>query len=98
MLGCDFHCSYCQNALTSQALRDPTMGVAPQEVTPRQVADLAFRHGARVLTSTYNEPLITSEWGVEIFKEGKARGLVCSYASNGNPTPPVVDSIPPYVV
>ena len=23
MLGCDFHCSYCQNWLTSQALRDP---------------------------------------------------------------------------
>ena len=23
MLGCDFHCGYCQNWLTSQALRDP---------------------------------------------------------------------------
>jgi pyruvate formate lyase activating enzyme len=23
MLGCDFHCGYCQNWVTSQALRDP---------------------------------------------------------------------------
>src|SRR5260370_14448895 len=23
MLGCDLHCSYCQNWVTSQALRDP---------------------------------------------------------------------------
>ena len=23
MLGCDFHCGYCQNWLTSQVLRDP---------------------------------------------------------------------------
>ena len=23
MLGCDFHCGYCQNWLTSQTLRDP---------------------------------------------------------------------------
>src|SRR5512139_904242 len=23
MLGCDFHCDYCQNWVTSQALRDP---------------------------------------------------------------------------
>ena len=23
MLGCDYHCAYCQNWLTSQALRDP---------------------------------------------------------------------------
>ena len=24
MLGCDFHCGYCQNWLTSQAMRDPS--------------------------------------------------------------------------
>ena len=26
MLGCDLHCSYCQNWVTSQALRDPKRG------------------------------------------------------------------------
>ena len=97
MLGCDLHCSYCQNALTSQALRDPSMGVPPQEVTPTQVVDLARRHRARILTSTYNEPLITSEWAVEIFKAGKAEGFVCSYVSNGNATAEVLDYIRPYV-
>jgi pyruvate formate lyase activating enzyme len=97
MLGCDLHCGYCQNALTSQALRDPAMGVAPQEVTPAQVVATAKRHGARILTSTYNEPLITSEWAVEIFKAGKAAGLVGSYVSNGNATPEVLDYIRPWV-
>src|SRR3989442_668321 len=33
MLGCDFHCGYCQNWLTSQALRDETAGVVPTDVT-----------------------------------------------------------------
>jgi len=28
MLGCDFHCGYCQNWLTSQAMRDPASDVA----------------------------------------------------------------------
>ena len=28
MLGCDFHCDYCQNHLTSQALRDPASEAA----------------------------------------------------------------------
>jgi hypothetical protein len=28
------------------------------------------------MVSTYNEPLITSEWAVAIFKEAKAAGLV----------------------
>ena len=28
MLGCDLHCGYCQNWVTSQALRDPLLEVA----------------------------------------------------------------------
>lgn len=97
MLGCDLHCSYCHNALTSQALRDPAMGVPPQEVTPEAVVAAAKRVGARVLTSTYNEPLITSEWAVEIFRTAKPAGLVCSYVSNGNATPEVLDYLRPWV-
>ncbi len=97
MLGCDLHCSYCQNALTSQALRDPAMGVVPQAVTPADVVSAARRAGARILTSTYNEPLITSEWAVEIFRAGRAAGLVGSYVSNGNATPEVLDYIRPWV-
>jgi pyruvate formate lyase activating enzyme len=97
MLGCDLHCGYCQNALTSQALRDPAMGVAPQEIGPAEVVATAKRVGARILTSTYNEPLITSEWAREIFTAGKAAGLVCSYVSNGNATPEVLDYIRPVV-
>ena len=97
MLGCDYHCGYCHNALTSQALRDPMMGVPPQDVTPAEIADLAERHRARILTSTYNEPLITSEWAREVFREGKAHGLVCSYVSNGNATPEVLDYLRPWV-
>src|SRR5437660_11106857 len=29
MLGCDLHCAYCQNCVTSQALRDPTAVGSP---------------------------------------------------------------------
>ena len=34
MLGCDLHCGYCQNWVTSQALRDPHAGTAPRDTTP----------------------------------------------------------------
>ncbi|HXG05142.1 MAG TPA: AmmeMemoRadiSam system radical SAM enzyme [Candidatus Binatia bacterium] len=97
MLGCDFHCAYCQNWLTSQALRDPVAGVPPEPVTPDEIAEAARRHRARILTSTYNEPLITSEWAVEVFRAGKARGLVGSYVSNGNATPEVLEYLRPWV-
>ena len=97
MLGCDYHCGYCQNWVTSQALRDPVAGAPPVDVEPADLVRLARRHGATVITSTYNEPLITSEWAVEVFKEAKRAGLVCSYVSNGNGTERVLDYIAPYV-
>jgi len=97
MLGCDYHCGYCQNWVTSQALRDPVAGASPTDIEPAEIVQLAKRHGAKVITSTYNEPLITSEWGVEVFREAKKAGLVCSYVSNGNGTERVIDYIAPYV-
>lgn len=97
MLGCDYHCSYCQNWITSQVLRDPTAEASPEYMTPEAFVDLALRRGAKVVTSTYNEPLITSEWAVEIFSLAKRVGLVTSYVSNGNGTPEVIDYIQPYV-
>lgn len=30
MLGCDYRCAYCQNWITSQALRDPVAGSSPR--------------------------------------------------------------------
>src|SRR5687768_16592158 len=97
MLGCDFHCGYCQNWVTSQMLRDPDAVAPPKHTTPRQLVDLAFRHGSPLVASSYNEPLITSEWAVDVFKEAKSRGLRCAYISNGNATPQVLDFIRPYV-
>jgi pyruvate formate lyase activating enzyme len=97
MLGCDLHCAYCQNWVTSQALRDPAAGSGMEPVTPEQIVDLALRKGATLVTSTYNEPLITSEWAVEIFKLAKKVGLVTSFVSNGNGTPEVLDYIQPWV-
>ena len=97
MLGCDFHCAYCQNWVTSQALRDPDAVAPPHRLTPEQFVRLALEQGARIVTSTYNEPLITSEWAVEIFKIARAQGLKTSYVSNGNGTPEVLEYIRPWV-
>ena len=100
MLGCDFHCGYCQNWLTSQAMRDPNSDVAAnliRKMTPEDMVHLAHQTNASVVASSYNEPLITSEWAVEIFKEAKAVGLMCAYVSNGNNTPEVMEYIRPYI-
>jgi len=100
MLGCDFHCGYCQNWLTSQAMRDPNSDVSVnyvRRITPERMVQAAHDTNASIVVSSYNEPLITSEWAVGIFKEAKAAGLMCAYVSNGNNTPEVMEYLRPYI-
>ena len=98
MLGCNMHCACCQNWLTSQALRDDQAGVAPQLVTPDQMVQIGRRYAAQLFGSSYNEPLITSEWAVEIFRAATQAGFRCVYISNGNVTPEALDYLQPYLV
>ena len=97
MLGCDLHCGYCQNWVTSQALRDPRAVSPPADVTPAQLVAEAVRLGARSIISTYNEPLITAEWAVEIFREARAAGLATGFVSNGNGTPEALEYLSPWL-
>ncbi len=97
MLGCDLHCGYCQNWLTSQALRDESAVVPPRDVSAGDLVRLTLDRGASTLASTYNEPLITSEWAVEVFQAAKAAGLKTAFISNGNGTPEVLDYLRPWV-
>jgi pyruvate formate lyase activating enzyme len=97
MLGCDLHCSYCQNWVTSQALRDPRAVSPPLEASPESLVRDALEQGAKVLVSTYNEPLITSEWAVAAFKEAKSAGLLTGFVSNGNGTPQVLRYLRPWL-
>ena len=97
MLGCDLHCGYCQNWVTSQALRDPQAVAPPRDTTPESLVQDALRQHARIVVSTYNEPLITVEWAVEIFKRARERGLVTGFVSNGNGTPRVLEYLRPHI-
>ena len=97
MLGCDLHCGYCQNWVTSQALRDPHAVSPPMDISPQALVSDALNQGAKVLVSTYNEPLITSEWAVAIFREAKAAGLLTGFVSNGNGTPQVLEFLRPWL-
>lgn len=100
MLGCDFHCEFCQNWLSSQTLRDPESGAASRairRITPEAVVEQGVRLGAQVVASSYNEPLITTEWALAIFERAVAAGLRCAYVSNGNATPEVLEALRPYL-
>ncbi|MDX6272593.1 MAG: pyruvate formate lyase activating enzyme [Acidobacteriota bacterium] len=96
MLGCDLHCGYCQNWLTSQALRDDAAGTEPQVVSADRLVALAKAYGASMVGSSYNEPLITAEWALEVFRRAKPAGFKTAFISNGNATPQVLDYLRPW--
>ena len=54
MLGCDMHRAYCQNWLTSQALRDESALLRTQETAAEALVDAAVHHNCRSPISTYN--------------------------------------------
>lgn len=97
MLGCDFHCSYCQNWITSQTLRDPAAQAPMTLVAPEDLVAGALQTRARLIVSSYNEPLITAEWAQAIFSLARPKGLKCGFVSNGNATAEVLDYLAPWL-
>ncbi len=97
MLGCNLHCPYCQNWITSQALRDPQAGAPVQEAAPEQLVRIALEAGSSSVISTYNEPLITAEWAAAIFEPAHRAGLLTGFVSNGYATPDVLDYLRPHL-
>jgi pyruvate formate lyase activating enzyme len=78
-------------------LRD-NASVAPiTTVTPGELVEKARRLGARLVVSSYNEPLITAEWAVRVFQTAREHELCCAFVSNGNATPEALDFLAPWI-
>lgn len=100
MLGCNFHCDFCQNWVSSQTLRDPDSDSSLryiQQISPQELVEYALQNGAQIIASSYNEPLITSEWAIDIFSAAKKHDLRCVYVSDGYATPEVLNALQPYL-
>lgn len=95
MLGCDYHCGYCQNWNTSQALRDSEAQGTFNEAEPDRLLALAASAQASIIASSYNEPLITAEWSAAIFAKARESGMTTAFISNGNATSEVLDYLQP---
>ncbi len=100
MVGCNFHCSFCQNWLSAQALNDDLIHLSKQHISPTSPEELirsAKNNHVKVIVSTYNEPLITSEWAVDIFRLAKEEGLYTAFVSNGYASPKGLKKLAPYL-
>ena len=97
MLGCNFHCAFCQNWSSSQVLRDEEARASIQPVDAQTIVDLARKHSTPVLVSTYNEPLVTADWAARIFELADSQGIICGFVSNGHATPEGIAFLRPHL-
>lgn len=95
MLGCNLRCDFCQNWVTSQTLRDDLATALPNSCGADDIVRAAVAHAAPVIVSTYNEPLITSDWAMKVFQRAREKGIVCGYVSNGNASDEVIAYLRP---
>lgn len=95
MLGCNFHCPFCQNWISSQVARDERSGGTVKRISAEKLAEIAAIEGAPVVVSTYNEPLITADWAAQVFEKAKSKGIICGFVSNGHATPEVLEFLRP---
>jgi pyruvate formate lyase activating enzyme len=100
MLGCNFHCDFCQNWVSSQTLKDAAAQIpieAVRPITAQELVDLAVRHQAQSIVSSYNEPIISVEWAVEVFRLAKQAGLKTAIVSNGYASAASLELLHPYL-
>ena len=58
---------------------------------------MRVRRARSCIVSTYNEPLITAEWAVAIFRKRARTGSSPAFVSNGNGTPRVLEYLRPHI-
>jgi pyruvate formate lyase activating enzyme len=78
-VGCMLNCDYCHNWKTSQARYVEDKDV--HHYTPEQVVDIAKRHGIKVISWTYNDPVVWHEFVVETALLARRAGIVNLYKS-----------------
>ncbi len=94
-VGCMMNCSYCHNWKTSQARY-----VSDKDVhyfTPESVVETALRHGIRVISWTYNDPVVWHEFILDTAKLAREKGLINLYKSAFFITEEAVEELLPVI-
>lgn len=75
---CNLDCPWCQNNHLSK--RSP---VGWRFLAPEEFVDLARRGGCRGTSISFNEPTLSLEWALEVFRLARDAGLYNTFVTNG---------------
>jgi pyruvate formate lyase activating enzyme len=79
---CNFACPWCQNWHISK--KPPSGG---EFMSPEDFVQRAQQLGCRGTSISFNEPTLSLEWSLDVFRLARARELYNTYVTNGYMTP-----------
>ncbi|CCE98567.1 K04069 pyruvate formate lyase activating enzyme (plasmid) [Sinorhizobium fredii HH103] len=78
-IGCMMNCVYCHNWKTSQAKHVSDTDVF--DYTPEAVVELALERGIRIISWTYNDPVVWHEFVLDTSEMARKNGIKTLYKS-----------------
>jgi pyruvate formate lyase activating enzyme len=81
-LSCNLDCPWCQNASISKVASGPARFMSPEDFVQRAAA-----LGCRGTSISLNEPTLSLEWSLDVFRLARKQGLYNTYVTNGYMTP-----------
>ena len=88
-VGCNFHCSFCQNHGISQEKKIDKSNY----ISPKRVVEIAREKKCASISYTYNEPTIFYPYAKDIAIEAKKYGIKSVFVSNGFESKEVIDDM-----
>jgi pyruvate formate lyase activating enzyme len=88
-VGCNFHCSFCQNWRISQEHEIDTQ----RYFSPKDIVALALENASQSIAYTYNEPTIFYPYAKDIATEAKKVGIKNVFVSNGFESSEVIEDM-----
>ena len=84
--GCNFGCPWCQNwDISKSPLR------RGHYITPEDFVQTAVNWGCQGTSISFNEPTLSLEWSLDVFRLARKEGLYNTYVTNGYMTPQALD-------
>ena len=75
---CNFNCPWCQNWNISKSPPGPGRYMSPEDFVAETV-----RWGCQGTSISFNEPPLSLEWSLDVFRLARERGLYNTYVTNG---------------
>ncbi|MBW1721216.1 MAG: AmmeMemoRadiSam system radical SAM enzyme [Deltaproteobacteria bacterium] len=95
-VGCNFRCSFCQNADISQMPVDQGR-IWGEDMTPGRIVEEAERSRSATIAYTYTEPTVYYELAVDTARLATERGIRNVFVSNGYMTVECLQDIHPHL-